>query len=471
MKRYFAFWVALILFVQVSHAQLRLPVIFSDHMVLQQKSEVAIWGWAEPVEELTIRGGWSKEEVKTKALNSGLWKVLIKTPAAGGPYTVSIKGKTEIILKDVMIGEVWICSGQSNMEWGMSSSTDATEEIPVANFKEIRLFKINRSAADYPQDHGDGQWQLCTPETVKGFSAVGYFFGKKLYTDLKVPIGLISSSWGGTPAEAWTPKEKVEGDQELKESASKQKDQPWGPKNPGLIYNSMIRPIVPYGIAGAIWYQGESNTIAPLTYQKLMKTLIESWRTDFGKEFPFYFVQIAPYRYGRQNEGVLIREQQAKLLAVPKTGMVIISDVVEDVGDIHPKRKKPVGDRLANYALADTYKKPLLGYQSPVYKFMQVEKGKIRILFDYAQIGLISQGGDPTQFVIAGEDQKFFPAKAKIDGGTVVVFAKEVKDPIAVRFCWDNAAIPNLFNKEGLPVSSFRTDTWELDMSPVAEKK
>jgi sialate O-acetylesterase len=262
----------------------------------------------------------------------------------------------------------------------------------------------------------------------------------------------------------------VEEDSELKESASKLKPQPWSPTEPGVVYNSMLRPFVPFGIAGAIWYQGESNTVSPATYKKLMQTMIESWRSDFGKEFPFYFVQIAPYTYGRNYEGVLIREQQSKLLEVPKTGMVVIADKVEDVKDIHPKFKKPVGERLANLALANTYKRPLLGTQSPVYKSMMLEKGKIRISFHYAEIGLISLGGDPAQFMIAGEDKKFIPAVAKIDGGTVVVSSKAIKNPVAVRFCWDNTSIPNLLNKEGLPVSSFRTDNWELDMS-AAEKK
>jgi sialate O-acetylesterase len=199
--------------------------------------------------------------------------------------------------------------------------------------------------------------------------------------------------------------------------------------------------------------------------------MIERWRKDFGKDFPFYYVQIAPYAYGRTYEGALIREQQSKMLSIPNTGMVIISDVVDNVKDIHPKMKKPVGDRLANYALGETYKRPLLGYQSPVYKSMKVEKGKVRISFEYGQIGLISHGGDPTQFTIAGEDKKFYPAMARIEGETVVVFAKEVKAPVAVRFCWDNTSIPNLFNKEGLPVSCFRTDLWELEMIPIEEKK
>ena len=472
MKRPLIFFASLILISHTAFAQLRMPAIFGDHMVLQQQSEVAIWGWSGPTEEVTVTGSWNLDPIKTKAHNSAMWNATLKTPSAGGPYTITIKGNNELILRDVMIGEVWICSGQSNMEWSVNSGAgDAAEDMPNANFPEIRLFQVNKSSADFPQVRGEGQWQLCTPETMKGFSAVGYFFGKKLFTILKIPIGLINSSWGGTPAEVWTPKESVESDPTLKLSAAQLKDVPWGPRDPGVVYNGMINPLVPYGIAGAIWYQGEGNAIAPLTYQQLMKTMIESWRNSFKKDFPFYYVQIAPYKYGRQNEGVLIREQQAKMLSVPKTGMIVISDVVDNLEDIHPKFKKPVGERLANYALGDTYKRPILGYQSPVYKSMLVERGRIKISFDYAQIGLISQGGDPKQFEIAGEDRKFYPAMAKIDGGSVTVFAKEVKNPVAVRFCWSNTAVPNLFNKEGLPVSSFRTDTWDMEMSPVEEKK
>ncbi len=456
-----------------AQSQVRLPAVFSDHMVLQQNSEVALWGWAGSGEKIAVVGSWeSRDTFKTKALNTTRWSLKIKTPAAGGPFTITILGKMERTIKDVMIGEVWICSGQSNMEWNVNNGTaDAKEEMPKANFPNIRLFQVNRSAEATPQVHGEGQWQLCTPETMKGFSAVGYFFGKKLHNDLKVSIGLINVSWGGTPAEVWTPSEKIEADSELKTSAMQLKQSEGWPSTPGVVYNSMIRPLVPFGIAGAIWYQGEANTVAPATYQKLMKTMIESWRTDFGRDFPFYYVQIAPFNYSRPFEGALVREQQSRMISIPNTGMVIISDVVDNVKDIHPKFKKPVGDRLANYALAETYKRPLLGYQSPLYKSMKVEKGKARISFEYGQIGLISHGGDPTQFMIAGDDKKFFPALAKIEGETVVVFAKEVKVPVAVRFCWDNTSIPNLFNKEGLPVSCFRTDEWELDMNPIEDKK
>ncbi len=439
-------------------------------MVLQQQSNVDVWGWANPGEEITVVGSWDlKTEVKTKVLNTGSWKLSVKTPAAGGPHVLSIRGVESLDINDVMIGEVWICSGQSNMEWGANSgSTDAIKDLPNSDIPAIRLFHVNKSAAGDPQVRGEGQWQLCNPETMKSFSAVGYFFGKKLHSDLKVPVGLINVSWGGTPAEVWTPEEKIEADPELKASNEKLIEDPRWPKNPGVVYNAMIRPLVPFGIAGAIWYQGEGNTAAPDSYQKLMKAMIESWRKDFKKEFPFYYVQIAPFTYGRKYEGALIREQQVKLLSqVPKTGMVIISDVVEDVKDIHPKFKKPVGDRLANYALGDAYKRPIpkSAYQSPVYKSMTLEGSKIRISFMYGENGLITRGGT-NQFIIAGTDKKFYPATAVIDGNTVVVSAKEVKAPVSVRFCWDNASIPNLFNKEGLPVSCFRTDLWELDMGP-----
>jgi len=473
MKKHHIFLTVFTFTALLSQAQLRLPAIFTDHMVLEQQSEVPIWGWAAPGEGITVNVSWDKDnEIKTKCLNTAMWKVSLKTPGAGGPYTITIKGSNQLILKDVMVGEVWICSGQSNMEWSAASgASDAAEDMPKANWPGIRLFQVVRFAADFPQIRGEGQWKLCTPETMKNFSAVGYFFGKKLNSDLKVLVGLINASWGGTPAEVWTPAEKVEMDPELKASSLLLKETDYCPKAPGACYNGMIRPLAPYGIAGVIWYQGESNTVAPATYQKLMKVMIESWRVDFGKQFPFYYVQIAPYKYGRNYEGALIREQQSELLSEPRTGMVIISDAVDNVENIHPKLKKPVGDRLANYALADTYKQHILGYKSPVYKSMEVDKGKIRISFEYAEIGLVSYGGDPTQFTIAGEDGKFFPAIAKIDGGTVLVSAKEVKKPVAVRFCWDNTSIPNLFNKEGLPVSCFRTDTWELDMSPVVNEK
>lgn len=453
---------ALLITVHYSWAQIRLASIFGNDMVLQQQADVPLWGWANPTQEVTVKGSWDNIEVKTVTDHNARWKVTLKTPAAGGPYTVSFRTNYEVTLQNVMIGEVWLCSGQSNMEWSMSASTDGTAEAPSANYPGIRLFLIGRSAAESPQLRGEGKWQVCTPESVRAFSAVGYFFGKKLHADLNIPIGLIAASWGGTPAEAWTPDSLITADPELNASSLKLPQQRWGAKEPGHIFNSMIYPFVPFPIAGVIWYQGEANTPAPATYKKLMETMINGWRAVFNKQFPFYYVQIAPYAYGKPFEGTLIREQQAKMVSIPNTGMAVISDAVENVNDIHPKNKKPVGERLANYALAETYGRTGLFYKTPLYKSMRVEKGQIIVTFDNCPNGLISRGGEPSEFMIAGDDKKFVPAKARISGNTVIVSAKEVKEPIAVRFGWDNTSIPNLFSKEGLPVSCFRTDDWPV---------
>ncbi len=443
-------------------AQLRMPAVFSDHMVIQQKTSTPIWGWANPSQNVTINVSWDTTTVRTRASNGAFWKTSINTPPAGGPHTITIKAGNDVItLNDVLAGEVWLASGQSNMEWSMQAAGDGKTMIDQINDAQIRLLNIPKSSASTLQERGEGEWKVCNTKNVKGFSAVAYFFGKRLSEELGVPIGLINSSWGGSPAEAWLPAENVEGDEALRTSATKlNSTQPWSPVEPGVLFNSMINPLIPFRLAGAIWYQGESNTASPATYKDLMEQLIKSWREQFQSDLPFYYVQIAPYSGYNGVEGTLIREQQVKMLEIPKTGMVVISDLVDDLKDIHPQFKKPVGERLANVALASNYNKSGVGYQSPLYKSMTVEKNKIRIFFDHADSGLQSKGGDLTEFQIAGEDKKFYPAKAKIDKGTIVVSAKEVKKPVAVRFAWGNASIPNLFSKEGLPVSSFRTDTW-----------
>ncbi len=446
-------------------AQLRLPVIFDDHMVIQQQTTVPIWGWAHPSQKVTINVSWDTTTMRTQADNGTFWKSAIKSPAAGGPHTITIKAGNDVLtLQDVLSGEVWLASGQSNMEWSMNAAADGRPIVDQINDPNIRLFNVPRSSAGTLQIKGEGAWKVCNKETVGGFSAVAYFFGKKLNQNLNVPIGLINSSWGGTPAEVWVSKEVVEGNTELREAAATlDGDQPWAPVKPGVVFNSMINPLIPFRIAGALWYQGEANTSAPSTYKTLMESLINDWRTQFQTDFPFYYVQIAPFSGYDGQSGTLIREQQVKMLEIPKTGMVVISDLVEDVKDIHPKYKKTVGERLADIALADTYGQPGIIFRSPLYKSMKVEKNKIRITFDHAATGLQTKGGDLTEFLIAGEDQKFYPAKAKIDKGTVVVSAKEVKNPVAVRFGWNNGSIPNLFSKSGLPVPSFRTDSWDSD--------
>jgi len=281
---------------------------------------------------------------------------------------------------------------------------------------------------------------------------------------------LIGSNWGGTPAEVWTPRELVEQDAELKQAAAKLKPYAWWPKDPGKCYNAMIYPIVKYKIAGAIWYQGESNTETADAYEKLFTTMIGAWRTAWGKEFPFYFVQIAPFAYGSQYVGALLREAQTKSASFPNTGMVVVSDLVDDVKNIHPVNKRDVARRLSNWALAKTYGREGINYQSPVFKRMEVEGGAIRIYFAHANEGLIARNGSPTEFYIAGEDRKFVPATATIDGSTVLVSSEIVSQPVAVRFGFGNTMIPNLFSKGGLPVNLFRTDDWKVDTGTVSKQ-
>ena len=439
-----------------------MPAIFNHHMVIQQQSSVPIWGWSRPSQNVTINVSWDTTTVRTKASNGTFWKTAISSPGAGGPHTITIKAGSDVVtLEDVLSGEVWIASGQSNMEWSMKDAADGRTMIEQINDPKIRLINIPQASANTLQVRGEGVWSVCDKESVADFSAVAYFFGKKLHENLDVPIGLINASWGGSPAEVWFSAQVIEGNEQLRASAAKlNESQPWAPVKPGVVFNSMINPLLPFRIAGAIWYQGEANTSAPSTYKDVMNALITDWRNQFQTELPFYYVQIAPYSGYGGNDGTLIREQQVKMLEIPKTGMVVVSDLVDDVKDIHPKYKKSVGERLANVALAATYRKQGIVHQSPLYKSMKVEKNRIRIQFDHVPSGLQAKGGELTEFLIAGEDRKFYAAKAKIDKGSVIVSAKEVKNPVAVRFAWSNGSIPNLFSTEGLPVPSFRTYSW-----------
>lgn len=453
-----AYLVIILLLLKLPVGAVSLPNIFGNHMVLQQNAEVTIWGWGNPQEEITVTGSWNQEAVKTTASNLAQWQVKLKTPGAGGPYTVKVQGYNTILVEDVLMGEVWLCSGQSNMEWTAKAGIDnGAAEIPKANYPSIRFFTVPRRSADGAQLDVDGEWVVCSPQTMPHFSAVGYFFGRQVHQTLRAPVGLINSSWGGTPAEVWVNAQAIAQNQDLATAAAKLTEVPYGPVRPGKAYNAMIAPLIPYRLAGALWYQGEANVSDPGNYVKLLPALIQNWRTAWQQEFPFYYVQIAPYKYGRPYEGVMLREAQRRALATPNTGMVVISDV-GNKDDIHPRNKIDVGIRLANMALAKTYGQKGVAFSGPLYKSMKVEGSKIRLFFDHADSGLMIKGGkELTHFEIAGPDQKFVKATASISGKTVVVQAKEVKNPVAVRFAWDNIAEPNLFNKAGLPTSSFHT--------------
>ncbi len=441
-------------------AQLRLPSVISSGMVLQQNDSVTFWGWGYNGQRVEITGSWDNTTATGLVSNIGKWKFKIKTPSAGGPYNVQISSAgTRILLNDVFVGEVWLCSGQSNMEMNYYGGVKSIkEELPVCYNTKIRFFQIPRTASEYPQDDVKASWQTCDSNSLKAFSAVGYYFGKKLQHDLNVPVGLINASWGGTPAEVWTPAENIYGNDVLKQAAAQLKEVPWGPVKPGLNYNGMLAPITTYNIAGAIWYQGEANVGTSSTYSQLLTTMIESWREKWNKEFPFYYVQIAPYNYGNENEGALLQEQQTMVMSHTKTGMVVITDLIDSVTNIHPSNKKDVGMRLANWALAETYNKEVGTYRSPMFSKAEIAKDKIILSFSNAPNGLLAKGKVVTGFYISGENGEWLPAEAKIEKDKIMVWNKKLEQPVYVRYGFGNTIIGNVFSKEGLPLCPFRTD-------------
>lgn len=452
-----------------SFAQLRLPSLVSSGMVLQQNDSVKLWGWAGPDDQVYVTTSWDNRRDSAHTNNGALWSLKVKTPKAGGPYTIKLttRGITTT-LEDVLIGEVWLCSGQSNMEWSfLQGLKQIKEELPTSYNKNIRLFHIEKSTSNFPQNDVKAKWEVCDSISLKRFSAIGYFFAKRLQQQLHVPIGMINASWGGTPAETWVAESLIKNDAVLNEAAKKQGTYNWWPSTPGKAYNAMIAPLKNYNIAGALWYQGESNTITNNTYHKLMTTLINSWRDDWKKDFYFNLVQIAPYTYGEQNVGALVQEAQTKLLTHPKTGVIVITDLVDNIKDIHPSNKRDVGVRLANWALAETYGVSGLAHRSPQYQSMEVVKNKAVVTFSNAPSGLIAKDKTITGFYISEEQEQWFPAEAKIEGNKITLWNKNVKTPAQVRFGFGNTIIGNVFSKEGLPLTPFRTDNWVVDQSPV----
>lgn len=463
MKNFLAFACLFVISINV-FANVRLPAVIGSHMVLQQNSKVNIWGWSDAGEKIKLKASWDTTNYTATGSWGGKWNIELQTPVAGGPFTISINGANSILLEDVMVGEVWVCSGQSNMEMNVNWKLPYDEEVAKATNTKIRFFYIPKTTSEYPQDDVKAQWVVCTPDAMKNFSAAGYFFGKKLNENLNAPVGLISANWGGTPADTWTPAELVENDPVLKSAADSLKMSQWWPIKPGYAYNAMIYPITNYSIAGTIWYQGESNVGVASTYTQLFTTMINSWRKAWHKDFPFYFAQIAPFAgYGDNSSSAFLREAQTKTLALQNTGMVLTSDLVDNINDIHPKLKKEVGGRFADLALAETYHKQDIAYKIPMYKSMQVEKNKVRVYFTNAENGLMSKDA-LTEFYVAGDDKIFKPAEAKIEKNSVVVWSKEVSKPVAVRFGFRNGATLNLYNKEGVPVNLFRTDDWQTDI-------
>lgn len=452
---------ALLLCGGVSFANVRLPSVLADNMVLEQNASVKFWGWCDPGEKVFLTPSWDQVTDSTVGTRDGRWMLTVATPAAGGPYRIGIKGWNLITLKNVLIGEVWICSGQSNMEmcetWGLP---DVKAELPGCANDRIRFFHVPRTTSTTVQDDCPGRWTACDSNELKTFSAVGYFFGKYLSRELKVPVGLIEASWGGTPAEVWTPRDLVDDDPVLKAADGKLVPAAGWPHLPGYCYNAMIAPLTSFDIAGALWYQGESNVSTSESYAKLLRTMIGAWRKAWDKNLPFYYVQIAPFAYGTLDQGALLREQQAAVQDFGNTGMVVISDLAGDTTNIHPKDKHDVGLRLANWALAETYHRPGLYYENPWESGMEVKGDRAIVTFSGAPNGLIVKGPAVTSLEVAADDRVFHPAEGKVSGSKLEVWSREVKKPVAVRYQFSNAGIGNVFSKEGLPVAPFRTDTW-----------
>ncbi len=471
--------ITVVAFAGALHADVKLPNVIGSNMVLQQGKPINIWGWAEAKEKVKVTFAGKTVSATTGA--DGKWALQLpaqKANAEGQKLTVA--GKNTITLKNVLVGEVWLCSGQSNMDWSMTRSQHKGEEIPKANYPLIRLFQIETKALPTPAENVPATWTNCSPKTASRFSAVGYHFGQNLHTELKIPIGLIQSAWGGSEIEPWTPLVGFEKVASLSKFAQQVKGlKPKARVNghtPSAICNGMIHPIAPVTMRGAIWYQGESNCLKGDTTIYTDKTLamVSGWRSIFKQDdLSFYFVQIAPFTYvkaykEKRNKNLTAESlprfwdaQTACLKAVPNCGMVVVTDITGNVGNIHPGNKRDVGARLARWAMAKNYGKSDLVYSGPIYKSMKVKGKKVEVSFDHCGSGLKSlDGKELSQFQIAGADKKFISAKAVIEGKTVVVSCADVAKPVAARFAWHEPAIGNLGNKEGLPAVPFRTDDW-----------
>ena len=495
-------------------ANVKLPAVFSDNMVLQHGIAVPVWGTAEAGEAITL--ACDGQQVTATADADGHWSAKLAPMTPGGPFDLTVAGKNTVTVKNVLVGEVWVCSGQSNMEFATRSTMNATQEMATADFPQIRMFTVVRAVAETPRTDCTGAWQVCTPTTVGGFSAVGYFFARNLYQSLNVPIGMIHTSWGGTPAEAWSNRETFRTDPALTSildaydkqialnaqqlydqngialhawlqaaDAAKAAGKPI-PTHPLLLpvladprasqntptglYNAMIAPLVPYGIAGAIWYQGEANAGRGYQYRTLLPAMIGGWRKVWNQgDFPFLIVQLANFMAQRPEPGesqwAELRESQVKTLALPKTGLAVAIDI-GDGTNIHPTNKQEVGKRLALAARSIAYGQQL-EFSGPVYRDMQLEDGKIRLHFTHLgnglQIGLTPGSKAPLQgFAIAGADKKFVWANAVIDGNSIIVSSDKVATPVAVRYAWADNPVCNLYNTDGLPAVPFRTDEWQL---------
>ena len=485
-------------------SEVKLHNLFTDDMVLQRDAAVSVWGWADADEEVTVEFRNQKVKAQNK---DGKWLAKLKPLKAGGPDSLTVKStkkgqpeKTAATLSRVLVGEVWIASGQSNMEWPMKASYEPDTEIPKARNAQVRLYTVPKLKAESPRDNIEGRWVECTPETAAGFSAVGYYFGRDLQKALGVPVGIIHTSWGGSPAEVWMSREVLTKNPDYKrdvfdpseqgfakyqkslaafkeeQAAAKaegkefKKQTPRAPWRATELYNGMIAPLIPFTIKGAIWYQGESNAGRAWQYRQLFQDMITNWRSDWGVgNFPFLLVQLAPFKAIKtepaESDWAELREAQALAVKeLPNVGMAVITDV-GDEKDIHPKKKEPVGARLALAARAIAYDQKVV-HSGPVYKGMKVKGNEAVLSFEHVGSGLEARDGELKGFAIAGEDRKFVWGKARVDGDKVIVSHPDISRPVAVRYGWADYPVVNLWNKNGLPASPFRTDDFPMITAP-----
>lgn len=494
----FCFAIPAIIFAQPS---LSLPSIFGDHMVLQRGQVNPVWGWSNPGDLVIVKIDGQSHQARADA--DGKWKVYLQPLLVGGPYEMTIAGaNTQFKIRDILVGEVWICSGQSNMAWPIERTNHADLEIASANHPNIRVISVPQVGTQEPKNDFDGSWQKCTPQSVRDFSAVGYFFGRRLLNTLDVPIGLIDNAWGGSSAEAWIPREVLNkagryselmasweereagydyeqllGDWEQKLQAWKdegrQGNAPFKPRNlmagnhrPANIYNGVLHPTIGYGIRGVIWYQGESNAGRAYQYRDLFPLMIETWRKVWKQgDFPFYYVQLADFKAEEENpaesDWAELREAQTQTMdRLGNVGEAVIIDVGEG-RDIHPRDKQTVANRLARWALARDYG-IRMDHQSPRYRSMEITGGKIILTFNHVGSTLYTfDTNKPMGFAVAGANKEFVWAEAEIiDENRIQVWSDQIANPVAVRYAWANNPICNVYSREGLPLTPFRTDTW-----------
>lgn len=465
MKRYLIIPLFFICFIHLAKAEVVLPAIFGNGMVLQQKEAVSFWGKAKPNASLLITTSWNKKTYTVAVKSDGSWKTSITTPSAGGPFNITLNDGKQIILADVLIGEVWVCSGQSNMEmpvkgFGNQPILNANDILLAAEDTGVRLFRIEKNMSRSPLTSIQSKWESSSAKSVKEFSAVGYQYARFLQQTLKVPVGIIQTAYGGTDIEAWMTKKSLIGFDDFKnppDSAKIMKN------DPAVLFNAMINPIIGFTIKGVIWYQGENNRVNPLTYDRKMAAMVKEWRSLWNAgNWPFYYVQIAPNVYKDYKDNIpLLYEAQTKAMSqINNSGMVVSVDAGSQK-TIHPPNKTIIAKRLAYWALAKTYNKEGIAYVGPVYSSLKINADKAILSFDQIPLGLTAYDQKLIGFEIAGADKVFVSADATIVGKTVVVSNDQVKQPIAVRYCFKDNLSGNLYNVEGLPAGPFRTDNWD----------